>query len=518
MTTSVGNNSVFKSFFEKQKFTGPNFIDWYRQLRLVFSTEDKENCLEHPIPAAPVAQPEQQVPPKALVAHAAWVKGQNEERQFVSSHVLKIKGYINNLERLSQPVGQNLAVSLILSYLNKDFDSFVQNYNMHGMGKTVNKLHAMLKLHEKTLPKKDANPALHAIRTPPPPKKDNPTKDAICHQCGEIRHWRRNCLVYLAELIKKKKLSQGASTSVHLREDSLRSSEQRKSQTLLDLQNDPRGACMGNADPLYGGMLLFGKGWGMYLPCGGGNMSRCKSIGYNYTVKKEVKEDRGGWPSSLLPKWAAKSRGGFNGIEELWGCFKSWITYVSTNRNTTLSKGMRCLISSGSPTTHSDSSLYASFIFDLSINQSPPADRSDFYEFTDELIPFISPPEYDCFLFKVEPNSRDFTKDVVEDISPTKEPQVLITLPTHPTLQLNLKFQPSSESFFTYAVWIFLPFLVYSVAPHYLLSLRIEDTIFDLDICHSYFSRPDISHQCGTVKKFNTHRSHLNKCPMMVHG
>nr|GFB74673.1 hypothetical protein [Tanacetum cinerariifolium] len=141
-------------------------------------------------------------------------------------------------------------------------------------------------------------------------------------------------------------------------------------------------------------------------------------------------------------------------------------------------------ISSRSPTTHSDSSLYASFIFDLSINQFSPADRSDFYEFTDELIPFISPPEYDCFLFKVEPNSRDFTKDVVEDISPTKEPQVHNVLPTHPTLQLNMKFQPSSEYLFTYVVWIFLPFLVYSVAPHYLLSLRNEDTIFDPGICH----------------------------------
>nr|GFD45806.1 hypothetical protein [Tanacetum cinerariifolium] len=54
-------------------------------------------------------------------------------------------------------------------------------------------------------------------------------------------------------------------------------------------------------------------------------------------------------------------------------------------------------ISSGSPTTYFDSSLYASFIFDLSINPFPSADRSDFYEFSDELIPFISPPEYDCF-------------------------------------------------------------------------------------------------------------------------
>nr|GFA62877.1 hypothetical protein [Tanacetum cinerariifolium] len=30
---------------------------------------------------------------------------------------------------------------------------------------------------------------------------------------------------------------------------------------------------------------------------------------------------------------------------------------------------------------------------------------------------------------------------------------------------------------------------------------------------------PDlISHRCGTVKKFNTHHSHLNGCPMMIHG
>nr|GEZ67536.1 zinc finger, CCHC-type [Tanacetum cinerariifolium] len=75
MTTSVGKNSVFRSFFEKQKLTGPNFIDWYRQLRLVLSIEDKENYLEHLIPAAPVAPPRQQVPPEALAAHDAWVKG-----------------------------------------------------------------------------------------------------------------------------------------------------------------------------------------------------------------------------------------------------------------------------------------------------------------------------------------------------------------------------------------------------------------------------------------------------------
>nr|GEZ52683.1 hypothetical protein [Tanacetum cinerariifolium] len=55
------------------------------------------------------------------------------------------------------------------------------------------------------------------------------------------------------------------------------------------------------------------------------------------------------------------------------------------------------------------------------------------------------------------------------------------------------------------------------IAPHYLLSLRNEDTIFDPGICNSTFSRPDISHRCRTIKIFNTHRSHLNKCPMLIH-
>nr|GEV33538.1 hypothetical protein [Tanacetum cinerariifolium] len=93
----------------------------------------------------------------------------------------------------------------------------------------------------------------------------------------------------------------------------------------------------------------------------------------------------------------------------------------------------------------------------------------------------------DCFFFKIEPNSGDFTMDVVKDISPTREPRVHNALPTHPTLQLNLKFQPSSESLFTYVVWIFLPFLLYSIVPQYLLSLRNEDTIFDPDICTYHF-------------------------------
>ncbi|GJV95384.1 hypothetical protein Tco_1546961 [Tanacetum coccineum] len=138
-----------------------------------------------------------------------------------------MKSYIDQLERLGHPVTLQLGVNLILVGLSKKYDSFVQNYNMHSMGKTINELHAILKLHEETLPKKVVAPTLHAIRAgkvqknknkkpskaakgvqrkgkgkkayanaepsyaskpkiPPPPKKDNPAKDTICHHCGEV--------------------------------------------------------------------------------------------------------------------------------------------------------------------------------------------------------------------------------------------------------------------------------------------------------------------------------------------
>nr|GEZ23730.1 hypothetical protein [Tanacetum cinerariifolium] len=134
-------------------------------------------------------------------------------------------------------------------------------------------------------------------------------------------------------------------------------------------------------------------------------------------------------------------------------------------------------ISSSSTTTHSDSSLYDSFIFDLSINPFPPADRSNFYEFVDELAHIISPSEFDCFCFKDEPNSGDFTMDVVEDIFPTRERRVHNALPTHPNRQLSLDFILSSESLFAYV---------------------------------------DVSHRSETFIKINVHPKHLNESPMEI--
>nr|GEX01964.1 hypothetical protein [Tanacetum cinerariifolium] len=167
-------------------------------------------------------------------------------------------------------------------------------------------------------------------------------------------------------------------------------------------------------------------------------------------------------------------------------------------------------ISSGSTTTHSDISLseYDSFIFDLSNDQFPSTDRSDFTheEFADELARIISPLKYDCFYFRNLPDLGECISilnfGIRENLSSTT--------------RVNLPVEDDHSPLLAYVVWIFLAYLTYPVIPPYLYSFENEDTIFDpgIAINHFYSFKPGLSHRCGTFKKFNTHRSHLNESPM----
>ncbi|GKC16328.1 hypothetical protein Tco_1013110, partial [Tanacetum coccineum] len=83
-----------------------------------------------------------------------------EQGQSVSSYLLKMKRCLDTLERLGYAMPNELGVHFILNSINKDYDLFIQNYIMHSMGKTIAKLHAILKLHEKGIPKKAETPAV----------------------------------------------------------------------------------------------------------------------------------------------------------------------------------------------------------------------------------------------------------------------------------------------------------------------------------------------------------------------
>ncbi|GKB61705.1 hypothetical protein Tco_0917891, partial [Tanacetum coccineum] len=107
---------------------------------------------------------EEQAKPKLLEIVKAFHACKQEEGQSVSSYLLNMKSYLDTLERLGYAMPTKLGVSLILNSLNKDYDQFVQNYNMHNIGKTLAELHVMLKLHEKGIPKKVETPTMLAIR------------------------------------------------------------------------------------------------------------------------------------------------------------------------------------------------------------------------------------------------------------------------------------------------------------------------------------------------------------------
>ncbi|GKD77412.1 hypothetical protein Tco_1340033 [Tanacetum coccineum] len=235
-------------------------MEWYRNLWIVLSTDDKLPFLEQPIPVLPVPPQGQANPPDVVTTHQAWVKAQKEivglmlmtmdpKIQTTLEHLgaydmlKELKTfYIDNLERLGHAMTQNLSVSLILVSLRKEYESFVQNYNMHNTGKTVNELHAMLKLHEQTLPPKEVAPALHAPpfaprpKNPPTPKKDNPAKDTICHQCGiftiELYSFPSTSWVY----------DTGCGTHICITTKGLKGSKKLKSEALSLYVNDDHRA------------------------------------------------------------------------------------------------------------------------------------------------------------------------------------------------------------------------------------------------------------------------------------
>ena len=173
------NNFNLRSILEKEKLNGTNFIDWYRNLRIVLRQEQKEYVLEQPYPD----EPEGNV--SAGVRHAyekhcsdsidvsclmlatmnselqkqyedsidAYImieglqgmfQGQSRAERYntskalfacrlaegsaVSPHMVKMIGYIESLEKLGFALSPALAVDVILRSLPPSFEGFIMNF------------------------------------------------------------------------------------------------------------------------------------------------------------------------------------------------------------------------------------------------------------------------------------------------------------------------------------------------------------------------------------------------------
>ncbi|KAM1830224.1 hypothetical protein ACFX14_022955 [Malus domestica] len=147
----------------------------------------------------------------------------------VHQHVLKMIGFIEQLENLGTPLDGELAQDFILASLSDSFSQFVMNYNMNKMDSTLSELLNMLVTAEKTMKKENVvGTAAVAYNKPSSSKakpqgkgkgkeKKSPTPKpqggvrkkkakepkGTCHHCGKEGHWKRNCRLYLATLKDK---------------------------------------------------------------------------------------------------------------------------------------------------------------------------------------------------------------------------------------------------------------------------------------------------------------------------
>ncbi|GJX76454.1 zinc finger, CCHC-type containing protein [Tanacetum coccineum] len=203
---------TIRSILQHEKLTGSNFMNWYRNLRIVLRSEGKLAHLEQPLIPIPLLVAPQAVRDTYKVLYNAQNKVaclmlrtkqelfntvkafhacKQEDGQSVRAYILKMKGYLDTLERLGY-------------VMPKELGSIVE-------------LHDMLKLYEKGAKGKDKgkNKLAYAPnpKISPPPKREHPTKDFVCYHYKEVGHWKRNCPSYQAEL-KKRKSASIASTSV----------------------------------------------------------------------------------------------------------------------------------------------------------------------------------------------------------------------------------------------------------------------------------------------------------------
>ncbi|XP_071715567.1 uncharacterized protein [Rutidosis leptorrhynchoides] len=217
-TNQMSDNAPLslRSLLEKDKLNGSNFLDWYRNLRIVLKHEKKLHVLDTPLPDQP--------PENATAAiRKAWIKQNDEqtqvaclmlasmipdlqkdmeafdaftmlselknmfqhqakqelfetvkslhackmeEGQSVGSHFLKMKNYFDRLQTLGSPMGPDLSVMFILCSLPKSYEQFIMNYIMQGHEKSIMELYNMLKTAENNIPNMTSTTKTPTIRTP----------------------------------------------------------------------------------------------------------------------------------------------------------------------------------------------------------------------------------------------------------------------------------------------------------------------------------------------------------------
>ena len=259
-------NNPLARILKNYRLTGPNYVDWFRNLRIVLNYEkisyvlDTPNLNEIPEGASEAdrvtyqkwqdddlsaksyilasmsnelqRQHENMPDASSMILHLQELYGEQSrtvryeisKKLFrmrmtegsVNEHVLKMIDYIEQLEALNFSMDGELAIDLILQSLPDSFSQFIMNK----MECSLAKLLKMLNTAETCIKKPKDVMAIEGPSTKKGKKKkfqpkakggikkgkaNKPNDKGKCFHCGKDGHWKRNCKDYLNSLKVKPK-------------------------------------------------------------------------------------------------------------------------------------------------------------------------------------------------------------------------------------------------------------------------------------------------------------------------
>ncbi|KAG8501203.1 hypothetical protein CXB51_003328 [Gossypium anomalum] len=245
------NTFSLRSILEKDKLNGLNFLDWFRNLRIVLKQERKLYVIEKLLPDEPPANAsradkdaykkhlDEMVDVGCLMLATMNLELQKQHEDMVAydmiEHLKELYQRQARQERFDiskalfqcklaegSPVGPHV-LKMIDSY-----SQFVLDFNMNEIDKTLPQLLSMLRTAEGNMKKVGPKPIMMVcnnkgkgkVKVPTKPKgkgkpnlgkgkaalkpKGGVSKEGNCFHCGVTGHWKRNCPVYLEEIKKAK--------------------------------------------------------------------------------------------------------------------------------------------------------------------------------------------------------------------------------------------------------------------------------------------------------------------------